>query len=138
MQNKTEQKQKQKNLPLRYCVSFNDLKEDKPAFKRNFFSNQRQSNKFCLLLMLLQNQQNLSLIFFFWSFCCFRPAPMANGGSQARGDSELQPLAYSTATAMLDLSCICNLYHSSQQHQILNLHAFLKKCSFPLWFIIGY
>ena len=31
---------------------------------------------------------------------------------------ELQLLA--TATAMPDLSCICNLHYSSQQHQILN------------------
>ena len=33
---------------------------------------------------------------------------------------ELQLQAYATATAMQDLSCICNLHHSSQQHQILN------------------
>ena len=33
--------------------------------------------------------------------------------------SELQLLAYTTATATRDLSCVCNLYHSSQQHQIL-------------------
>ena len=26
--------------------------------------------------------------------------------------SELQPLAYTTATATWDLSCICNLHHS--------------------------
>ena len=34
--------------------------------------------------------------------------------------SELQLLAYTTATAMQHLSHICNLYHSSQQHQIPN------------------
>ena len=34
--------------------------------------------------------------------------------------SELQPLAYTTATAMLQMSCICDLHHSSWQHQILN------------------
>ena len=33
---------------------------------------------------------------------------------------ELQLQAYATATEMQDLSCICNLHHSSQQHQILN------------------
>ena len=33
---------------------------------------------------------------------------------------ELQPPAYTTATAMQDLSCICDLHHSSWQHQILN------------------
>jgi len=35
-------------------------------------------------------------------------------------ESELQLLAYTTATAMPDLSCVCNRYHSSQQHQIPN------------------
>ena len=35
-------------------------------------------------------------------------------------ESELQLLACATATAMLDLSRICNLYHSSQQRQLLN------------------
>ena len=33
---------------------------------------------------------------------------------------QLQVLAYTTATAMWDLSHICDLHHSSQQHQILN------------------
>ena len=33
---------------------------------------------------------------------------------------ELQLLAYITATAMLDLSHICDLHHSLWQHRILN------------------
>ena len=33
---------------------------------------------------------------------------------------ELWPLAYSTATATLDLKCVCDLHHSSWQCQILN------------------
>ena len=33
---------------------------------------------------------------------------------------ELQLLAYITAIATPDLSCICNLHHSLQQCQILN------------------
>ena len=33
---------------------------------------------------------------------------------------ELQILAHATATATQDLSCVCELYHSSQQCQILN------------------
>ena len=36
-------------------------------------------------------------------------------------ESELQLLAYITATAKADLSWICDLHHSSQQCQILNL-----------------
>ena len=34
--------------------------------------------------------------------------------------SELQFLAFTTATAMRDLSQVCNLHYSSQQRQILN------------------
>ena len=34
--------------------------------------------------------------------------------------SELQLLACTTATAMLDSSSMCDLHHNSQQHQILN------------------
>ena len=34
-------------------------------------------------------------------------------------EEELQLLAYTTATAMQDPSCICNLYHNSQQYWIL-------------------
>ena len=33
---------------------------------------------------------------------------------------ELQLRAYATATATIDAIRLCNLYHSSQQHQILN------------------
>ena len=33
---------------------------------------------------------------------------------------ELQPPAYTTATATPDLSPICDLQHSSRQHRILN------------------
>ena len=35
-------------------------------------------------------------------------------------ESELQPLAYTTATAIPDPSLVCNLHHSSRQHWILN------------------
>ena len=35
--------------------------------------------------------------------------------------SELQPPVYTTATAALDLSYLCDLHYSSLQHQILNL-----------------
>jgi len=35
-------------------------------------------------------------------------------------ESKLQLLVYTTATATQDLSRICDLHHSSQQHRILN------------------
>ena len=34
--------------------------------------------------------------------------------------SELKLLAYTIATPMQDLSCICDLHYSTRQHQILN------------------
>ena len=49
-----------------------------------------------------------------------RAAPTVYGGSQARGRIESELPAYTMATAMRDLSRICNLYHSSQQVWILN------------------
>ena len=36
------------------------------------------------------------------------------------GELELQLLVYITATATHDLSCVCDLHHSSWQHWILN------------------
>ena len=36
-------------------------------------------------------------------------------------DLELQLLAYTTATAMPDPSCVCDVHHGSQQRWILNL-----------------
>ena len=53
-------------------------------------------------------------LFLFLFFLLFRATPVAYGGSQARGpigatDADLQ----TTATAMWDPSCICQLHHSS-------------------------
>ena len=53
-------------------------------------------------------------IFFF--FCLFRAASVSRLGVE----SELQPLAYAVATTTRDLSQVCDLHHSSQQHWILN------------------
>ena len=57
----------------------------------------------------------------FWVFLLFRAAPLAYGGSQARGRIGAVSPAYATGTAMQDLSHVCNLHHSLQQRQILNL-----------------
>ena len=46
--------------------------------------------------------------------------------------SELYPLAYTTATATPDPSCICGLHHSSQQHQILNPRSEARDRTFVL------
>ena len=50
----------------------------------------------------------------------FRATLAAYGGSQARGLTDPQLPAYTTARATPDPSCICNLYHSSQQCRNLN------------------
>ena len=47
-------------------------------------------------------------------------APLAYGGPRLGTELELQPLAYTTATATPDLSQVCNLHHSSWEYQILN------------------
>ena len=54
--------------------------------------------------------------FFFFFLFLLMAAPMAYRGAE----SELQLLAYLTATATPDLSCICELHHSLWQHGILN------------------
>ena len=63
------------------------------------------------LLSLLVLRQRA---FFFFFFFFFRAVPAAYGSSQAM-ELELQPLASTTATATEDLSCVCDLHHSSRQ-----------------------
>ena len=53
-------------------------------------------------------------------FCLFRATPAAYGSSQVGVRWELQLPAYTTTTVMQDLSCACNLHHSSWQGWILN------------------
>ena len=62
----------------------------------------------------------LLLDFFFYLFLFFRAAPMAYGGSHARGliRATAAGLRYSHNTR--SESRVCDLYHSSRQHQILN------------------
>ena len=45
---------------------------------------------------------------------------MAHGGSQARGLIRAAVPAYAIATATPDLNRVCDLHHSSQEHQIFN------------------
>ena len=57
------------------------------------------------------------LYFYFFIFRLSRAAPVACGGSQARG--LIGAIATGHATATPDPRCICNLHQSSRQHQIL-------------------
>ena len=45
---------------------------------------------------------------------------MVYGRFQIKGKLELQLPAYTTATAMRDPCCVCDLHHSSWQRRILN------------------
>ena len=57
---------------------------------------------------------------FIYLFCFLGLHPQHMEVPKLWVESELQLLAYTTATAMPDLSCICDLYCSSWQRQILN------------------
>ena len=61
-----------------------------------------------------------SILFFFFFLCCLWPHLWYIEMPRLGVKLELQLLTYTTATAMQDLSRICNLHYSSQQHQILN------------------
>ena len=52
-------------------------------------------------------------------FFLFRAAPVAPGSSQARGQIGAAAAIYNTATAIPDLSCICDLCYSLRQCRIL-------------------
>ena len=45
--------------------------------------------------------------------CFFRAAPVAYGVPRLGVESELYKLAYTTVTAIQDLSHVCDLHHSS-------------------------
>ena len=97
---------------------------EKSPTKRSFsFSDkQRFSSRWhCSLEALIGNTVLLGfsvLIFFFFSFLGLNPWHMKVPRPGIK--SELQLPAYTTATAMQDLSHVCDLHHSSQQGQILN------------------
>ena len=57
---------------------------------------------------------SFSFFFFLW------PHPLHMEVPRLRVQQELQLPAYTTAAAMQDPSCVCDLHHSSQQCQILS------------------
>ena len=61
--------------------------------------------------------KSISFFLFFFSFSGLQLWHMEVPGLGV--ESELQLLAYATATARPDLSFICDLHHSVQQHQML-------------------
>ena len=69
-----------------------------------------------LFIVAAKNPFFYCLLFFFFS----GPHPWHMEVPRLGIKSELQLLAYATATAMQDPSHVSDLYHSSQQHQIPN------------------
>ena len=63
---------------------------------------------------------SFSFLFFFFFFIFLGPHLWHMEVPRLGVEQELQPTAYTTVTAMSDLSCLCNLHHSSWQHWILN------------------
>ena len=70
------------------------------------------------------SQDNLtpaeSTVFFFFAFVFLGLLPRHMELPRLRVELDLQSPAYTTATATQDLSCVCNLHHSSWQCRILN------------------
>ena len=60
------------------------------------------------------------IILLIYLFCLFRTAPMTYGGSQARGQIRAIAASLCHTHGNADLTCVCELYHSSQQGQIIN------------------
>ena len=71
----------------------------------------------CIILAFLQS---FSSIYLFFLFCFLGPHPRHVEVPRLGVELELQLLAYATATAVRDLSHVCDLHHSSWQHWILN------------------
>ena len=82
--------------------------------KKSPYSRQKQRGR--------QSAHNLSYHTCHFCFCFWflGPHPWHMEVFRLGVKSELQLPAYTTATAMQDLSLICKLHHSSRQHWILN------------------
>ena len=53
-------------------------------------------------------------------------------------ESKLQLLVYTTATATLDRSRVCDLHHSSWQHRILNPLSEARREATSSWILVGF
>ena len=79
------------------------------------------SNLLCLQIYLIERRAiSVSYLMKVTIFLLFRAHLQHMEVPKLGVESDLQLLAYTTATAMPDLSQVCNLLHSSQQHRILD------------------
>ena len=66
------------------------------------------------------DKEPFSFFLSFFFFLVLGPLPRHMAVPGLGIQSDLQPLAYTTTIATQDPSCICDLHHSSWQHQALN------------------
>ena len=82
--------------------------------------------------------QGFFVFFFLVSLSFLEPHPRHMEVPRLGVESELQLPAYTTVTAMLDPSRICNLHHSSWQSQILKLLSRARDQTATSWFLVGF
>ena len=70
--------------------------------------------------MAVDVQYSDSQYLFIYLLCFLGLHPQHMKFPRLEVESELELLAYTRATATGDLSCVCDLHHSSWQRQILN------------------
>ena len=71
-----------------------------------------------VFVFVLEESSEIINKFFF--FCFLGPHPRHMQVSRLGVELELQLPGYATATATSDLSCVCDIHHSSGQHCIFN------------------
>ena len=72
------------------------------------------------LLLFLSRFRVRLILFNLYIFCLLGPHPRHMEIPRLGIKSNLQLPAYARATAMRDLSCVCDLHHGSRQSRILN------------------
>ena len=88
----------------------------------------------CKLIYSVVHLKLTQLCNFLFSF--LGPYPRHMEGSRLWVELQLQPLAYATATS--DLNSVCDLYHRSQQGQILNQWARPRIEPGSSWILAGF
>ena len=83
--------------------------------------------------------KKLWILFIYCLFVCFLgPHLWHIEVPKLRIELELQLPAYTTATATLDLSCVCELHHSSWQRQIPNSSSKVRDWTHILMILLGF